>query len=396
MVDQVTAVGGPKLTPEELIARARELAAVFAERAAQTEELRRVPDENVRDLIDAGLIGVATPETYGGHGVDLDTMFEVGWRVAQGCGSTGWFYTVTQSHNWLMGHASEEAQEEYFSSPNVISSSAFAPTGKAEKAEDGSFSISGRWPFSSGVDHAEWVWLGAIDTELKRPAYLLVPRSDITILDDWFVAGLKGTGSKSVVIEESVFVPGHRALYPGPPSFEARERHRRASYGVPQSQVMPSFLATPLVGIAQGAVSIYTERTKNRVVRRGPQTVSAAEGAGSQFRVTESAAQADAAVAMLRADLRELVEIGARGEALSEIDRARFRRNHCYVAKLAVSAVNRLFEASGANALLDPSPLARMHRDVNAGSHQVALQWDEVAEIYGKVRFGIDPGPGMW
>jgi len=395
VAEQTAAVSPEKLTADELIERAEALVPVLAERAEETEELRRVPDESVRDLKEAGLIRVATPEMYGGHGVDIDTLFEIGWRLAQGCGSTGWFYTVTQSHNWAMGMTSDEAQAEYFASPDVISSSAFAPTGKSEMIEDG-WSISGRWPFSSGVDHADWVSLGAMDTKLKTPAWLLVPREEITIVDDWFVSGLKGTGSKSVVIEDPLFVPEYRAWRPGPPHPQARDRHGRSSYGIPSSQVMPFVLAAPLIGIAQGAVTEYTEVTKKRVFQRGPHRQSAAESPGPQFRITESAAEADVAVMMFRSDLKELIEKGARGEALADIDRARFRRNHCYAAKLSVRAVNRMFDAAGANALRSGSALARMHRDVNAGSHQVALGWDDIAELYGRVRLGVEPPPAMW
>jgi len=389
-------VAQERLTAAELIARADALVSVVAERAAETEELRRVPDETVSDLVGAGLIRAANPEGRGGHGVEFDTVLEIGWRLAQGCGATGWFYTVTQSHNWLLGTASEAAQEEYFASPDVISSSAFAPTGKAEPV-DGGWMLSGRWPFSSGVDHADWALLGAIVPTFGGPAYMIVPRSDYTILDDWFVAGLRGTGSKSVVIEEPVFVPEHRgALLSAPARPEWKERHGRASYGVRQSQIMPWFLAAPLVGIAQGAVTEYAERTKKRVFQRGPHRASAAESPGPQFRLAESAAEADAALTIMRSDLREILALGAGDDPLSDMDRARFRRNHCYAAKLSARAVNRMFDAAGANALLAPSALARMHRDVNAGSHQIALQWDDVAELYGKVRLGVDPPMAMW
>jgi alkylation response protein AidB-like acyl-CoA dehydrogenase len=385
------------LTPGELIARAEELMPVLAERAEKTEELRRIPDETVRDLVDAGLIRVANPDRYGGYGVDIDTTFEVGWRLAQACGATGWFYTVTQSHNWVMGTASEAAQEEYFASPDVISSSAYAPTGKAERVTDG-WRISGRWPFSSGVDHAEWVFLGAAAAD---GAYaLMVPRTDVQIVDDWFASGLKGTGSKSLVIEKPVFVPQHREMrmgggVGGSPQLEWRDRHGRSSYGLPRFEILPFALATPLVGIAQGAVTEYVNRTRKRVIRRGPHSKSAAESPGPQFRIAESAAEADAALVILRADLRELIARGAAGEPLSQLDQARISRNRCHAAKLSVSAVNRVFDAAGANALLAPSPLARMHRDVNAGSHQVAVQWDDAAGRYGRVRLGVET-PEMW
>ncbi|HYZ01005.1 MAG TPA: acyl-CoA dehydrogenase family protein, partial [Candidatus Binatia bacterium] len=100
MAERAASASGRALTADELIGRAQDLVPVLAERATKTEELRRLPDETVRDLVDAGLIRVANPERYGGYGLDVDTMFDIGWRLAQGCGATGWCYTVMQVHNW--------------------------------------------------------------------------------------------------------------------------------------------------------------------------------------------------------------------------------------------------------------------------------------------------------
>lgn len=392
MAERAAATSGRRPTAGELIGRAQELVPVLAERAAKTEELRRLPDETVRDLVDAGLIRVANPERYGGYGLDVETMFDIGWRLAQGCGATGWCYTVMQVHNWQMGVASEAAQEEYFASPDVLASSSFAPTGNVERAEGG-WRISGRWPFSSGVDHAAWVLLGGLDERMGGEFLLLVPRSDVDILDDWFASGLKGTGSKSVVIDDPVFVPDYRGFsMTGSDRGPWRHWHRRGSYGVPMRSIVSFCLATPVVGIAQGAVDEFAARTKTRMSRGR----RAAEYAGFQFRIAESAAQAEAAATILRADLCEQTARGTCGDTFSDLDRARYRRNHAYVTKLAVAAVNRLFDAAGARGLLDPSLLARMHRDVNAGSHQMALGWDDHAELYGRVRLGLEPPSAFW
>lgn len=392
MAERAAPASGRAPTADELIGRAQELVPVLAERAARTEELRRLPDETVRDLIDAGLIRVANPERYGGYGLDVDTMFDIGWRLAQGCGATGWCYTVMQVHNWQMGVASEAAQEEYFASPDVLSSSSFGPTGTVERVEGG-WRISGRWPFSSGVDHAAWVLLGGLDEQMGGEFLLLVPRSDVGILDDWFASGLKGTGSKSVVIDDPVFVPEHRGFsMTGSHEGPWRHRHRRGSYGIPMRSIVSFCLATPVVGIAQGAVDEFTAHTRTRM-SRGRRAVDAV---GLHYRIAESAADAEVAARILRADLCEQIARGASGDTLSDLDRARYRRNHAYVTRLAVAAVNRLFDAAGAHGLLDPSPLARMHRDVNAGSHQMALTWDDYAELYGRVRLGLDPSPVFW
>jgi len=386
----MSAVTKPSVTREELLRRASELVPVLAERALETERLRRIPDQTIDDLRRRGLLRIANPERYGGYGLDYDTVLEVGLELGRGDGSVAWNYTVWSSHNWLLGLYPERAQEEYFASPDVLSSSAFNPArGRAEKAEGG-WTLSGRWDFSSGCDAGQWALLAAFTPE-QGPGLFLVPRRDYEIHDTWFVSGLCGTGSKDIVMEPT-FVPGHRFL-----SYEAmgsvrtpgKDLHPRATYRLPVYSLLPFTLAVPLLGIAQGAIDHFERRTRERI--------TAFTGARMatllplQVRLAEATAEVDCARLLMQHDLQELLQRGARGEEIPMVDRLRYRRDHAYIARLAVRAVNRLFEVSGGGALYRDSPLQRAHRDVHAGSKQIALIWDTYAEQYGRVRLGLEP-----
>lgn len=376
---------------DELLRRAAELVPVVAERALMAERLRRIPDETVKDLVGAGLLRIANPDRYGGYGLDYDTVVEIGAELGRGCGSTAWCYTVWSSHNFLIGLYPERAQEEYFGpSPDVICCSAFNPTGTAEK-RDGGYLLSGRWDFSSGCDAASWAVLAAFTPD-QGPGLFLLPRNQYEIDDTWFVSGLRGTGSKDIVVDTPVHVPDHRFL-----SYEAmgtaqtpgREIHRRPSYGLPVYSILPFTLAAPLLGIAQGAVESFENRMRTRVAAFGGHKM--ANLVNIQSRLAEASAEVDCARLLMRHDLREMIGCGARGETLALEARLRYRRDHAYIAKLSVQAVDRLFEVSGGHALYDSSPIQRAHRDVHAGSHQVALVWDTYAEQYGRVRLGLEP-----
>src|SRR5690606_3057091 len=215
-------------TREELLDRATALLPALAERAAETEELRQVPPATVSDLRDSGLMRVAPPARYGGHGTDIDVMYEVAMVLGRACGSTAWCYAVWSIHSWMLGLWPQEAQDEVFADgPDLFSSSAFAPTGKLEPAPGG-YHLSGRWQFSSGSDAGTWALLNAMTPE--GPLMALVPRSDYEIVDTWFVSGLRGTGSKDIVIEDA-FVPEHRisTLLVAPRMDEAHALHGRDS-----------------------------------------------------------------------------------------------------------------------------------------------------------------------
>jgi alkylation response protein AidB-like acyl-CoA dehydrogenase len=377
-------------TRDELLRRAAALVPVLAERAQQAEQLRRIPDETVADLTSAGLLRIANPDRYGGHRLDYDTVVEVGAELGRGCGSTAWCYMVWSSHNWILGMYPAQAQEDYFgSSPDVLSSSAFAPIGRVDVTEGG-YLLSGRWDFSSGSDAAQWAVLGAVEPQ-QGPGLFLVPRSDYEIVDTWFVSGLRGTGSKDVVIDEPRFVPAHRFLgygAMGAAQTPGRPLHDRATYKVAAFPVLSFTLAAPLLGIAQGALDAFEVAIKTRF---SPTGQSLAAQQNMHIRIGEAAAELSAARALMRQDLAELVHRGRHGDTLTMLDRTRIRRDHAYIARLAVQATNRLFEVAGGHALFDGSALQRAHRDVHAGSHQVALTWDTYAEQYGRVRLGLEP-----
>ena len=376
----------PTVSADALLQRARELVPALKQRARACEDGGRIPDATVRDLKDAGLFQIATPARFGGNGHEIDLMFRVAMELGRGCGSSAWCYSVMSIHNWMAGHWPLAGQEDYFAGgPDTLSSSGFAPRGKLTPV-DGGFRLSGHWDFSSGADAGTWALLGAMGP--AGPSFVLVPRPDYKVLDDtWHVSGMRGTGSKDVVVEDA-FVPAHR-IVPiaglGPSSGMA-ELHQRASYRVPAMGMLSYTLCSPLVGIAQGAVENYIERYS------GSSGIGrTAESQAVQIRLAESSVEADTAKLIVEHDTRWIVERAAAGEMLGEADALRFRRNVSYVSRLACSAVDRLFEASGARSLYESDAMQRFHRDVHAGAHQTALYWDIAAENYGRAVLGLPP-----
>jgi 3-hydroxy-9,10-secoandrosta-1,3,5(10)-triene-9,17-dione monooxygenase len=217
----------------------------------------------------------------------------------------------------------------------------------------------------------------------------LLPRPDYEIVDTWFASGMRGSGSKDLVITDA-FVPRHRTVDPnraGDGDWTGWELHRRLSYRLPLRCMTGWDLAAPLVGMAQGAIDELTRRLRGT---SGPGRT--ADSVALQLRLAEASAEVDAARALHRSDVREMLERAARGEAFTDLDRARYRRDKAFVARLSVQAVNRLFEAGGAHGVLESDPLQRFHRDVHGASHHAALTWDPVAEQYG--RQALAPGPG--
>jgi 3-hydroxy-9,10-secoandrosta-1,3,5(10)-triene-9,17-dione monooxygenase len=379
------AIGEQTLSRNEILQRAQALLPGLKARAGETEALRQIPPATIEELKTSSLIRVGNPARYGGYGNEADLYFEVAMELGRACGSTAWCYSVWSSHNWMIGHWPEEAQDEYFAAgPDVLSSSAFATLGQLQPV-DGGFRLAGRWDFSSGSDGATWAMLGAIGP--GGPCMVLVPRSDYEIIDTWFVSGLRGTGSKDIQIKEA-FVPAHRVTSILGPMTDSPgyDLHGRASYRLPTMSILPFTLCSPLVGMAQGALDEFIDRLKGKTGRG-----RTAESVAIQIRIAESSAEIDAARLLVNTTSRELIDRAARDDLPTEMDVATARRTYGYVAKLCLRAVNRLFDAGGGHSLYDSHALQRFHRDVHAGSHQVALYWDSIAEGYGRAALGLPP-----
>src|SRR5688572_10535982 len=198
---------------DELVGRARALIPTLRERAHRADELRRIPEETIADFEQAGFFRMLQPVRWGGFEVDPKTFFEVQRTVARGCASSAWVLGVVGVHAWQLALFEEQAQKDVWGDDSrTLISSSYAPTGTIERA-DGGFRVSGRWSFSSGCDHADWVFLGGFaPSPADRPPDMrtyLLPKSDYRIDDNWHVAGLKGTGSKDIVVD-GAFVPEHR------------------------------------------------------------------------------------------------------------------------------------------------------------------------------------------
>ena len=382
-----TRIDAPHLTPAELLQRAADMVPVLKGRAARTEEIRRIPNESVEDILSSGLYRIGIPKRFGGLDVAYGLILEAGAELGRGCGSTAWCYSLWSAHAWLVGHWPLKAQEEVFGDgPNVLCSSSLS-SGSAElEAIAGGFRLSGRWEFSSGCDAAGWLILGAEGPDGRN--WVLLPRPDYEIVDTWFVSGLRGTGSNDIVVNDA-FVPSHRVMNmgrAGDGDWTGWEIHKQVRYCMPVTVLLGWDLVAPMIGIAQGMIDEFTARL---IGTSGPGRT--AESTAVQLRLSEASAEVDAARALLRHDIREIFEKARERGTFSSLERARYRRDKAFTTQLCLRSVNRLFDLSGGHALFDSVALQRFHRDAQAVAHRDGLIMDLGGQQYGRVAFGLEP-----
>ena len=379
--------GAESVSAPELLRIASDLVPVFRNRAAQTEELRRLPDESVSDLLASGLYRIGLPVRYGGLDVSYGLMHQAAAELGRGCPSTAWCYGLWAGHAWLVGYWPQEAQEEVFGEdPDALVSSSLNPGRSTCVPVNGGYRLTGRWEFSSGCDGSSWVMLG--HPGVGERCWALVPREDFEIIDTWFVSGLKGSGSKDISVRD-VFVPHHRIVEvatAGDSDLSGWELHRQYRYRVPIPVLLGWDLVAPMLGIAQGMLDEFTARLEGT---SGPGRT--AESPAVHLRMSHAAAEIDAARALMERDISDTLRKGEDGEPFTMLERARIRRDKAFTTQLCLQAVNRLFDVSGGHALFDSVPLQRFHRDAHAVAHRDALIMDLGGQNYGRVLLGLPP-----
>lgn len=381
---------------EELLARAEGLIPVLRERAPRAEQLRRLPDETIADLHSSGLFRMLQPARVGGSELPYRALFELTAVIGRGCGSTAWVLANLAAHHWLLAMWHPEAQEEIWgeSPDSLIASALIFARGRARRVPGG-YRLSGRWPFSSGIDPSTWTMLGAVvgdeETGQNEPRMFLVPARDYTVIDTWQVIGLAGTGSKDVEASD-VFVPSYRTLSAdrirGGPN-RGSEVNPGVLYQLPAVSLFAFAIAGVSLGIARGAIQHFTETTRNRLSAYTGRNL--ADFTTLQVRLAEAAALADAAEAIVLRDCDEATRITESRVVPSLEQKAKYRRDGAYAATLCTRAVDLLFTATGGGAIYERNPIQRAFRDVHAANAHYVLTWDVNGAMYGRVALGLPP-----
>jgi 3-hydroxy-9,10-secoandrosta-1,3,5(10)-triene-9,17-dione monooxygenase len=381
-------------TRDDLLERARGLIPALRARALQTERDRVIPPDTHRAFQEAGFYKLFRPARLGGYEMSIAMLVEVAGELGRGCGSSAWIFTNLAVQNWIVGMHHPQAQDDVWgSNPDALCASSFPTQGGSGRYVDGGIVLNGLWSFASGIDFVDWENLQVFIPKEGGPPdhrFVLVPKQDFTIKDDWFVNGLCGTGSKSIEFKE-VFVPEHRVLNTqligGGPS-PGSAVNPGPLYKVPPFSVGTKVFSGVCLGLARGAFDMIVEEMSTRLsVGR----VKMAELPTVQVRVAEASAEIDAAEALLLKDCEDAMRIGASGEKPPLLQRARWRLNNAFAGQLCLRAIERLHPLIGARGLGQNSLFLLAWRDIHAAVSQITMAWDIQAVNAGRVQFGLPP-----
>jgi 3-hydroxy-9,10-secoandrosta-1,3,5(10)-triene-9,17-dione monooxygenase len=362
---------------EGLVERARAMIPALKARSAAATAQRRLPVETVREMQEAGFFRVLQPARWGGYEMDPQVFFEIQTTLAEGCMSTAWTYGVLGVHPFQLALFDPRAQADVWDANDaILISSSYQPVGKVEPVKEG-FLLSGRWGFSSGCDHCDWVLLGA----LVPPAdpggapdmrTFLLPRRDYNIVDDWNVFGLQATGSHGIVVERAL-VPEyrtHRAVDGFMGTNPGRLFNPGALYELPWAQVFVRAVSTACIGALQGAFDAYTSMAARRVSTNTGKATKL-----DPFALNCAARTRSAILEMktiLRRNFDEMLVYVRGGQEIPMSDRVRYRYESSQIARRCADLCDELMPLLGGRAIYMDSPLVRYWLDINAARAHVA------------------------
>ena len=378
-------------TPEELYKRARELKPILSQRAEKAAELRRLPDETIKDFKELGFFKIVQPKRWGGYEMDPIVFYKVIGILGEACMTSAWVFAIIGVHNWQISVFDEQAQKDVWEiDSSVLISSSYAPKGIAQQEGDG-FRVSGEWDWSSGSDHCDWFFGGAILDPSKGMdsfATLLIPRDDYEIIDNWYTYGLKGTGSKRIKVKDA-YVPNYRIHYlkdaylstnPG------KEFNPGPLYQLPFGQVFTWAVSIPALGAYQGALNAFIKDAKSRVSSFG---VEAKTNPLTLKLASKTTTEIDQIWNSLEMNFGKMMSVVNNSKTIDLNDRVKFRYEVSTINDRCVAGTLQLVKASGGATVFLGHEITNKFIDIMMTQVHIANISDPLENDYGASILGI-------
>lgn len=376
---------------------ARTIVEALKQTEAESEANRTLSNRAVELLHGAELTRIVSPAAYGGYQLPVRSLVEAERVVAHGSTAASWVLMVCSAHTFIAGRLPRRGQDEIFGTdPGMLIPGVPTPRGTCQRSIDG-YVLNGRWPYASGADHGDWVLIGCkgIHNEANEscPSLIVVlPKAKVVIEDTWFTLGMRGTGSKDLVLN-NVFIPEHYAVPMSEGQLGTVPGISIPLYQLPIRPVLATMLLGTIVGMAERGLQIFVDQTRSR--RDAYTGLMKIDNAGVQRRVAEASAEIACAWALTQQNCDLLEQAMRRDPPMPIASRAQVRWNAAYAANLCRSACNRLFEGAGAGAAHDSHIMQVHFRDMNTATHHAMLDFDTNVDIQGKSLLGLELSDSM-
>lgn len=375
-------------TEAEIVARAEAMVPWLRDQADAVEKARMVPEATIQAFQDAGFFRILQPRRWGGYEMSPNVLNRVLMELARGCPSSAWNVMVLGVHPFEVGLLDPRCGDELWGEDSTrLVSSSYAPFGTVTAVEGG-YRLNGEWLTSSGCDHAAGgAFLGGRLMENGEPVFrsFWVQRDDFDIVDDWFVVGLAGTGSKKLVVKDA-FVPAYRshviAAYG-----EDSHGHVENLYKMPFFYVFYAAVSSVIVGMARGMVDLYVEHMRPR------QNLNQAIGAAVndpfiKGRLGEATAKILGAATRILHNTDEAWAYAARGQLVPLDVRVRHFATNQFTGGECFEAAHMIFKKTSTRGVWLNNPMQRQLRDILVGANHITQNQDNIGDLLGGQMLG--------
>lgn len=375
---------------KEMVSRAKALIPVLRERAEEVEKNRMVSEQTICDFQEAGFFKILQPKRWGGYEMSPNVLNKVLMELGRGCPSSAWNVMVLGVHPFEVGLLDSQCGDELWAEdPTALVSSSYAPFGKVTLVEGG-YQLDGEWLTSSGCDHAAGgAFLGGRVQENGEMVFrsFWVPAKHIEIVDDWYVVGLAGTGSKRLVVKE-VFVPTYRSHVIGDYGVSTHG-HLNDLYKMPFFYVFYAAVSSVIVGMAQGMVDMYIEHMMPR------KNLNQAVGAATndpfiKQRLGAATAKILGASSRVLSNTEEAWSYASRGELVPLSVRIKHFATNQFTGGECFEAAHMLFKKTATRGVWLSSPMQRQMRDILVAANHITQNEDNIGELFGGQLLGAD------
>jgi indole-3-acetate monooxygenase len=352
----------------DLVDAVEQLLPEIRARVDEIEAGRRIPATLVEMLRETGVFRIFVPRALGGFELPPETYVRLTELASTADASTGWALMIAASAGLSSAYLDPAGAREIFDPKSILCGAGLAgPTGTATKV-DGGWSVTGRWAFASGCQHATWLMGGAIVLEDEQPRLLeggrpdvrgfFFPPEDVEIIETWDVVGLIGSGSHDIAVTEA-YVPDRRVVS----LFNAVSRLSGPLYTIDLFGVLPLGVASVALGNARNAIDTLVDLSRTKVPRGAQKPLR--EDEVVQIQIAKAEGRLQAARAYLYETLREAWRDACEGKATSTDLKARLRLAASHATHASAEAVDLMYHAGGTSSIRKANALQRCFRDAH-------------------------------
>lgn len=357
-----------------------------AEHADAGRKNRCVSKETMESLEAAGIFRAMVPKEYGGLEAAPADFLRAQIAISEVDMSSGWIAGVVGVHPYQISLMSDDAVNDvYGDNPNARVSSSYNPVGAKAERVDGGINLSGRWGWSSGSPHCDWVLLGAIVDKQPFIHTLLVPRKDYEIEDTWQVLGLQATASNDIVIEKPVFVPDHR-IHSAMDGFNCVNNRDSRLYSLPWAQFFASCVAAPGIGAAKHALRLFVEKAASS----STDPTKLGTDPDITRRIGDTAHAIDIAETMLYENHAKMRSVVMNGGEIPLIDRAKYRYQTGSILTEMIRVVDQLFDVAGGRSVFLGAEIQNVWQDIHTARAHVANNPVPLLRNWGRMLLGAE------